>query len=480
MLPESDDVDGETKFLLPILKLGPNEQVFGLYESLLLAHYMNRKLVLPPFYFHGSDNQHALRRRTVPAELRINVFEMSNVVPFSQYKQYCKSSPDVIFQATNVFFEGLGVKTSRIIDFERSTQNKILSKTNSGRSFLSSIVKVPDFEIDKLTINNHQYSLTGRHENVNQNPEIAGKKTKLTLNDVEDFIKRDWKNIFNPENEENSGKCGIFLLPSKTIQNPPQNMLHAVHPKMVFDFSPEIKEATDKFMSTIKYLTVGVHWRYNNNDFNSKCAKRAPKDRPQECKLVKNIDFKKFATNLFMRSNFLDIYVAAPVTSVQSLKILETFTGEEIRQKVKQQQEEYAKLHPKKSADNENLGPGGNSTNLSKKEKEQQQEEAMLNEFAHFAGQGNYKSRIYTATHLKKFLDANYENAEFYKYYEGETVSLIEQCILSRLEYFYPWPVSAWSMRVLLARDRFSLRNRMDLFKLLEESQKGGSKSVLV
>ena len=430
-------VDESTNFLLPILKFGPSEQVLGLYESLLLATFMNRTLVLPPFYFHGSDNQHSLRKRFVPPELRINVFELTNtltpgpaIVSLDQYKKFCKSTPEVLFQATNVFFEGNGVKTSRINDFERAAGQKLLSKSNSGRSFLPGILKIPDFDIDKFTINNVKHSLNGKKEKGIRD---------LSLNEVEDFIRKDWMNIFSPEATQNLGKCGMLLLPSKTVQKPPKELTNSIKPPLTFSFSPEIENAATKFLQTIKYLTVGVHWRYNNNDFNNKCAKRAPKDRPQECKLVKNIDFKKLAKNLFVFSNFLNIYVAAPATSVKSLLPLSTFSGDEFSQE--------------------------NNSNASKE-----------SEDSDYEGESNqrFTSKIYTSKDLKKFLDENFENHEFYKHYEGEAVSLVEQCILSKLDYFYPWPVSAWSIRVLTVRERNGLGNRMDLFKLLENSQKGG------
>merc|ERR1712110_952940 len=40
------------RFLLPILSWGPNNQITGLAESMMLARHLNRTLVVPPFYRH--------------------------------------------------------------------------------------------------------------------------------------------------------------------------------------------------------------------------------------------------------------------------------------------------------------------------------------------------------------------------------------------------------------------------------------------
>ena len=55
-LSDNGSINGS--FLLPILKWGPNNQVIGFYEAMHMANALNRKLVLPPFFFHEGDLCH--------------------------------------------------------------------------------------------------------------------------------------------------------------------------------------------------------------------------------------------------------------------------------------------------------------------------------------------------------------------------------------------------------------------------------------
>ena len=41
---------------MPVLFFGPNNQIHGLRESIILAIKLNRTIALPPFYKHKSAN----------------------------------------------------------------------------------------------------------------------------------------------------------------------------------------------------------------------------------------------------------------------------------------------------------------------------------------------------------------------------------------------------------------------------------------
>ena len=191
---------------------------------------------------------------------------------------------------------------------------------------------------------------------------------------------------------------------------------------------------TDEFMTYLsnketpskRFLPkIILHWRYNNEDFNKKCSKQSLNERPSECKLVKNLSFHKLAQNLQNligdstdeSSKNSKIYLSAPQSSLKSLSNLfsqSTFTSK----------------------------------------------------------------NILTSNDLKIFLEDKYQYHETYRYYAGETISLIEQCMSSKLPIFYYWPGSAWSERVTKLRDlKEDSRQNFEsysIFELLIASQKGG------
>ena len=43
------------KFIMPVLPYGPNNQLRGFRETIILAIKLNRTVVMPPFYKHRSD-----------------------------------------------------------------------------------------------------------------------------------------------------------------------------------------------------------------------------------------------------------------------------------------------------------------------------------------------------------------------------------------------------------------------------------------
>ena len=79
------------KFLLPILKWGPNNQIRGFYESLRLAIDTDRILVIPPMFRHLYDQ---LSEKNVPAYVRLNLEAINHfhkMVSLDEYKSACRN-----------------------------------------------------------------------------------------------------------------------------------------------------------------------------------------------------------------------------------------------------------------------------------------------------------------------------------------------------------------------------------------------------
>ena len=135
MKPKSEEISDSTKFLIPILKWGPNNQMMGFFEALSVAKLTNRKLVLPPFYFHEKTQKHT--KPFVPGELRVNVKAIPELVTLQDYKSVCGDKFDAIFLAIekDVFSktskDRSGIMIQRVKQFQQITGIELLDKKTS-------------------------------------------------------------------------------------------------------------------------------------------------------------------------------------------------------------------------------------------------------------------------------------------------------------------------------------------------------------
>ena len=91
-----------THFLLPTLIGSPDEQKLGLIDSILLAVYLNRTLILPIFYKNKHDPTGSTTQSICSAQFahhKINIKNLSELIPIAQYEDIPTVCPhaDAIF-----------------------------------------------------------------------------------------------------------------------------------------------------------------------------------------------------------------------------------------------------------------------------------------------------------------------------------------------------------------------------------------------
>ena len=73
-----------THYLLNLSPFGPNNQFRGFRDTIILAYYLNRTIVLPPFFKHKSDPSHKLYfqyKNVENATHKIDVLELAKWIP---------------------------------------------------------------------------------------------------------------------------------------------------------------------------------------------------------------------------------------------------------------------------------------------------------------------------------------------------------------------------------------------------------------
>lgn len=89
------------KFLLNLSPFGPNNQFRGFRDTVILAYYLNRTIVLPLFFKHQSDpslNPVVRKHEYQNATEKLDVFSLKklmNVITFSQFSKECEKGIDM-------------------------------------------------------------------------------------------------------------------------------------------------------------------------------------------------------------------------------------------------------------------------------------------------------------------------------------------------------------------------------------------------
>ena len=89
--------NNSTEFLVPLLKWGPTNQVYGFFESAQLAFILNRTLVIPPMYQHHTirnSGNSRIENLNIPIGIRVNIEEISRnqkVTDFESYNKFCQA-----------------------------------------------------------------------------------------------------------------------------------------------------------------------------------------------------------------------------------------------------------------------------------------------------------------------------------------------------------------------------------------------------
>ena len=89
------------KFLLNLSPFGPNNQFRGFRDTIILAYYLNRTVVLPLFFKHQSDpslNPVVRKHEYQNASEKVDVFGLKkfiNIASFNKFSEECKNGIDM-------------------------------------------------------------------------------------------------------------------------------------------------------------------------------------------------------------------------------------------------------------------------------------------------------------------------------------------------------------------------------------------------
>ena len=269
------------KFLIPILNWGPNNQVTGLYESMILARHLNRTFVMPPFYRHEFDPR-KISQPYVGVESRVNpnkIREYLTTVPLSYMKTVCDDTIHVGYVQHN---PKIGSRFNRIHEFENATGVML---TNGGNMMMIPLDPV-----------------------VEEWPQEQ--QNKGVVHEINDTIA--WNEDYTAE-----GKCAAWVLPYMSMkfkfgwqrQKDEQEKMvyellsHVEMPKYITETAQKFID--DQYQPLKNFFAV--HWRFDPKDWQRGCS-QSGNSRQDLCALIESITPKDVAgALLYHMAEKLDI-----------------------------------------------------------------------------------------------------------------------------------------------------------------------------
>ena len=201
-------------------------------------------------------------------------------------------------------------------------------------------------------------------------------------------------------------------------------------------FSPAIQHITSAVLNFTKTIHLGIHWRYNQDDWSKRCSvlwtKKGLRENPEECGLIDNLSFDKLAENILeigesigksieKQQTSINIYIAVPPTEL-------SLTYKTLISKI------------------------------------EEKEKSSKSKF-------NFQFININFPPYSSLLKA-YNQCNWFKNYQNDVISLTEQAIMSEVSQFYYFTnESSWSKRVIDRRVVLGREGNFPLMEILEKSQ---------
>ena len=233
LIPENQrieyEIDSQAILLLPILKWGPTNQIWGFFEMINLSKKLNATLTVPPMLKHSFDN---ISEVVIPADIRLNIQGISEVVKIAgidQFKSNCEKHTVIIDSRKPIY-------GPNIASFANSTGIKV--------------------------------EILPKSDNV----------TQIDLNQFKSLYR--FLTVLKNLNQ----KCFIFSRPFGSIKKSREKHF----PYSAVKLPEYIEELGKKFLQN-KTITAALHWRYTTDDWGNRCNKLDSiryLDKPEALKLV--------------------------------------------------------------------------------------------------------------------------------------------------------------------------------------------------
>lgn len=301
------------RFIIPLLSMGPNNQLEGFLESVFLAIKLNRTLCIPPFFKHKTDELN----QSVSAELRIDKNVLSKFLTICTEEELPSKCPqiDSIWLGSSNIVCGLALQKRYNVFIEQTGMESWYSASRCQP--LPGIPSYPE--------------------------KIEGKFQ------VRSTAKNDLQTIFN---DSASGRCVVWFFPFHTISNfRSAVMSHLLHKndggdrQLAMDVvkyvqRPEkIRALVREFLQhhAGKRPIIAVHWRYDQQDWLLHCDRLPDGQADKSCRNVAQmLDNPELAADnfrIFLRGvrnslkTDLAVYIAAPLDEkIMSSKLIAAIT----------------------------------------------------------------------------------------------------------------------------------------------------------
>lgn len=297
------------RFIIPLLSMGPNNQLEGFLESVFLAIKLNRTLCIPPFFKHKTDELN----QSVSAELRIDKNVLSKFITICTEEELPLKCPQVsaIWMGSSNIVCGLALQKRYNVFIEQTGIEPWYSASRCQP--LSGIPSFP-------------------------------KKTEGKFQ-VRSTAKTDLQATFS---DATSGRCVVWFFPFHTISNfRSAVMSHLLHKndggdrQLAMDVVKYVQRPEKIRNLVAKFLRdhannkpiIAVHWRYDQQDWLLHCDRLPDGQADKSCRNVAQmLDNPELAADnfrIFLRGvrnslkTELAIYIAAPLDEkIMSSKLI--------------------------------------------------------------------------------------------------------------------------------------------------------------
>lgn len=264
-------------FLLNLSPFGPNNQLRGFRDSLVLSIYLNRTVVIPSFFKHRTDPSYHSGSTYQDGQQKIDGLKLAEFVPTITMKEYggkCLNGMDVVYLAR---------KSSNSSQFSRvQTYEQIL-----GFSILNRDRKVnKDAMIAPTVINPEFYAKKTREEvYISPNKVAAEKAFGKTAPNSNDGPCAMWQEVYrnmlllSPLGHYAARKDPDFKVDQPELDDldrlklseeiVAKAVLATPRPRPVRDAASEFRQAMQVMTGNKTY--VALHWRYDPGDFGKHC-----------------------------------------------------------------------------------------------------------------------------------------------------------------------------------------------------------------
>ena len=266
------------KFLINISPFGPNNQFRGFRDTVLLAYYLNRTIILPIFFKHPSDptfeNSEIYQEASEKVDIEaLNKYFMP-VIKFEDFSKVCPEGPDVTIFARTSFGKSM-LDQLQIYD-DLSGLNMLKNQSLDEflkRPKISKIFKFP------------------KNDGINKYDKSAAYDQLVLLND-----KSSLRYAYNSQlmTELNKHDCMMWFMPFRNLKwEKALNPLAAKYDKMILARQmvtatrrpKSVRYTATKFISKIlnNQPFISVHWRYDDVDFGGHCQKMIGPGNEKPC-----------------------------------------------------------------------------------------------------------------------------------------------------------------------------------------------------